>query len=385
MTTSRGTALYLSLQRSFEGQASFAHVHRIIEGLSSLGWQVELHESKIRAKDSGVLARLTAAVAAQTRLLRRISAADVIYIRWHELALPAVLAARLLRVPVVQEVNSTTDDLYLSYAWTRMLKVFIDPIAIAGLRLATVNVTVTPGLAEWLRDVAPHVPALVIPNGADPILFHPAVLPPAQRPYVAFVGALSLWQGIDTLIAAARSSEWPAGVDLLIAGDGAARERVLEAVTSGHVIYRGVVPHKDVPALLAGSLAGISPQNERRRATHGVFPLKVFETLACGLPAIVSDIPGQAEMIAEGQCGLVVPPGDPVALATAVAWIAAHEADRVAMGRRGRELVVARHSWKKRAHDTDAAIELALRSHRSHRRRSRRNGHAAQDTSESLT
>ena len=48
-------------------------------------------------------------------------------------------------------------------------------------------------------------------------------------------------------------------------------------------------------------------------------PLKLFETLACGIPAIVSELPGQADLIREGRCGLVIPCNDPTALARAVA------------------------------------------------------------------
>jgi len=89
-------------------------------------------------------------------------------------------------------------------------------------------------------------------------------------------------------------------------------------------------------------------------------PLKLFETLACGIPVIVSDLPGQADLVRAGRCGLVIPGNDPAALARAVAQLAAAPDEAREMGRRGAALVRAEHSWRARAIEIDKVLRACL-------------------------
>jgi glycosyltransferase involved in cell wall biosynthesis len=82
--------------------------------------------------------------------------------------------------------------------------------------------------------------------------------------------------------------------------------------------------------------------------------------LASGLPAIVTDLPGQSELVSGGRCGLVIPRGDAAALARAVAQLAADPAQAREMGRRGAALVHAAHSWRARAVEIDEVLQHCL-------------------------
>jgi len=62
----------------------------------------------------------------------------------------------------------------------------------------------------------------------------------------------------------------------------------------------------------------------------------------------VTDFPGQADLIRDHDCGLAVPAEDPDALAAAVAKITASP-EAAAMGQRGRDAILAAHSWDIRA------------------------------------
>lgn len=64
-----------------------------------------------------------------------------------------------------------------------------------------------------------------------------------------------------------------------------------------------------------------SQNNLGDRFSTGLSPLKMYETLACGVPIIVSDFPGQADLIRNGNCGLVIPPENEVSLAKAVSYL----------------------------------------------------------------
>jgi glycosyltransferase involved in cell wall biosynthesis len=100
--------------------------------------------------------------------------------------------------------------------------------------------------------------------------------------------------------------------------------------------------------------------NPLGRSSTGMNPLKLFETLACGIPAIVSELPGQADLVREGRCGLVVPCGDAAALARAVGELAADPGAAREMGRRGAAVVRAAHSWRARAVEIDKVLRACL-------------------------
>jgi glycosyltransferase involved in cell wall biosynthesis len=73
---------------------------------------------------------------------------------------------------------------------------------------------------------------------------------------------------------------------------------------------------------------------------NDVYPNAVLEAMGCGRPCIVTKTAGVAELVARSGCGRVVPPGDPAALAAAISEILAlPEAEREAMGARGRRMV----------------------------------------------
>ncbi len=73
------------------------------------------------------------------------------------------------------------------------------------------------------------------------------------------------------------------------------------------------------------------------------------EAMACGRPVVASRVAGAPEVVMPGETGLLVPPGDPLALAQAMARLLEDEDLRKAMGDRGRRMVVDRFSHAARA------------------------------------
>lgn len=351
---------YLALQATREGQASHAHVHEILAGLRSRGWRVELYEPGYanRKDEPGAMARALEFAKTQLRLWRS-GRPDLLYIRHHFAAWPSALWARLNRIPVVQEVNGPYEDLFVAWPWTAKLKGLFVFLLRTQIRWADLVIAVTPGLADWaLREGARW--AEVVPNGANATLFRPDApleggidLP---NNYVLFFGALAPWQGIDTMLSAVEMPSWPREVALVIVGDGAERPKVEEAVRVHHprVVYLGKQPYRAMPGVIARSLAVLSVQESttKRLAEMGAFPLKLFEAMACGVPVVVSDLPGMAHLVREGGVGWIVPPGDARAVAEAVGRLFRQAEERRRMGMRGRELVERAHSWDHRAAET---------------------------------
>lgn len=140
-----------------------------------------------------------------------------------------------------------------------------------------------------------------------------------------FVGRLSPEKGLTVLSQAVRMMDH---VELRIAGSGPQA-----AVLAG---LHGVE--------LLGALARPRVQEEMRRANAIVVPsiwyetfgLVVIEAYASGTPVIASRLGSLAELVRDGETGLLFEPGDPAALAACLRWAQAHPCEMAAMGRRAR-------------------------------------------------
>jgi glycosyltransferase involved in cell wall biosynthesis len=354
---------YLCLQVTKEGQASYAHVNEIIGGLRDLGHSVTLYEPR-HLERYGPLVRAREFIRTQNRMRREARNVDVIYCRAHFATLMTSLWARRKRIPMVLEVNGPYEDLFIAWPRTRYFRPLFEWLMGTQYRNADALVTVTSGLQTWLSDETGRSDVYVIPNAANDRLFRPNTPVPDGLPdrYVAFVGALALWQGLPHVLEAATLEEWPEDVTLLIAGDGAQREMALEAGRSNErVVFLGRRPYGDIPGILCGSVASLVPKVELGgRSITGLSPLKLYEAMACATPVVATDFPGQAEVLRDEQCGIVIPPEDPVAIASAVRILAEDPETARRMGARGRVAVEREHSWARRAEQTaDILVRVA--------------------------
>ncbi len=153
----------------------------------------------------------------------------------------------------------------------------------------------------------------VLPNPA------PAVpsLPPRDRlrarfgmngRTLAFAGRLGAQKSLEVALEAVESVD---GVTLLIAGDGEERAR-LEALAGPRVRFLGALPRERVLELFHAADAAILSSSWEN------FPHTVVEALAVGTPVIATDVGGVAEVVRDGENGLLVPAGDASALGDAV-------------------------------------------------------------------
>lgn len=130
----------------------------------------------------------------------------------------------------------------------------------------------------------------------------------------------------------------PGESELLLAGDGPERPQ-LEARAGSRVRFLG--RRRDMPELMASADAFVLPSR-----VEGL-PMVLLEAAAAGLPAVATTVGGNAEVIAEGETGLLVPPRDPVSLAAALRRIEALPAAELQrMGDAARHLVAEAYSME---------------------------------------
>ncbi|MFJ2260343.1 glycosyltransferase [Streptomyces sp. NPDC087844] len=216
-------------------------------------------------------------------------------------------------------------------------------------------------VAELGRMGVPAAKAGIVPCGVDTELFTPCGPVAGRgtpRHQVLQLGRLVPRKGAAVSIAAlALLPE----TELVVVGGPPAhrleqdpevrRLRALarRAGVAGRVRFTGGVPSADVPPLLRAADVVVCPADYE---PFGIVPL---EAMACGRPVVASAVGGQLDTVADPATGRLVPPGDPQALARAVAELLADPVTREASGAAGRRRVLRRYGWDRVAAATEAA------------------------------
>lgn len=169
----------------------------------------------------------------------------------------------------------------------------------------------------------------VLWNGVDVDRFARAAPAPAERPAVLFCGRHEPRKGLAILLEAFSGME--AETELWISGAGPQTAELRERYAGdARLQWLGRVGDDELASRLAGATVFCSP------ATGGEsFGLVLAEAMAAGAPVVASDIPGYREALA--GAGVLVPPGDPSALAAALRDLLAAPDRRV-------ELIAAGHA-----------------------------------------
>lgn len=219
---------------------------------------------------------------------------------------------------------------------------------------ASVLVAVSEGVATWIRGMTRHADRVhVIPNGVDPTRFQPRDPTPGTSGIftIGFVGSLKAWHGVPILVEALDLlvQRHPRRHQLLVVGDGPQRSSLEEMVArrglTEQVVFTGAVPPHQIPRLLAGMDVAVAPYPQPGAEGFYFSPLKIFEYLAAGVPTVASRLGQIEEVITDGIHGLLVPPGDPAALAEALERLRRDHTLRRGLAQEGRRRILEHHGW----------------------------------------
>jgi len=121
-------------------------------------------------------------------------------------------------------------------------------------------------------------------------------------------------------------------------------QAALPAEIRPRVHFEPWVPHNELPARYAAADAFVFPS-----IWAEPFGIPVAEAMAAGLPVVATGVGGIPEIVADGETGILVTPGDSDSLAEALETIVADPTLRTDLGRRGRERAVEHFSWSRAA------------------------------------
>jgi phosphatidyl-myo-inositol alpha-mannosyltransferase len=260
---------------------------------------------------------------------------DVVHV--HEPLVPgtAMFATRRRRAPVVATFHAYADRA-IAFSLTA-------PLLRSVWRRLSARIAVSRAAASFVARRFPGDRIRVIPNGVDTEKFaraEPARLP--EGPRVLFVNRLEPRKGFGVMVDAfGRLAATHPDLLLVVAGDGPERDAIehLPPPVRALVVMLGNVSHDRLPEFHAASDVFCAPATGRES-----FGIVLVEAQAAGLPVVASDIPGYREVVRDGVDGILVPPGEPGAVAEAIGRLLGDANVSKRVGEEGRRSAQ-RYSW----------------------------------------
>jgi PEP-CTERM/exosortase A-associated glycosyltransferase len=275
--------------------------------------------------------------------------------------LPAIWAGRRLGLPVVYEMRTFWEDAAvnngsfaegsLRYRVSRALETMV-------IRRAHRVIAICEGIRSEVvsRGIAPAQVALV-PNGVDAEWLEPraratslaAELGLGESPVFGYIGSFSRYEGLPFLIEVMPEilARFP-GARLLLVGGGRDEQAVRTAAQrlGPAVIMPGRVPQGRVRDFY--SLLDVLVLPRRRiRLTELVTPLKPLEGMAMGIPVLASDIGGHAELVSDGETGLLFKAESPESLVEQAGRLAREPDLRARLSAAGRRWIETERTWER--------------------------------------
>jgi glycosyltransferase involved in cell wall biosynthesis len=205
-------------------------------------------------------------------------------------------------------------------------------------------------VSEFSRNICGQTEkawAHVIFAGVDTLKFCPdeSVAPTGT---VLFVGRLLPHKGVNDLIEAA-------GYDLTVEVisrdyDSHFLESLRTLATGKRVCFRHECDDAELISAYRQAMCVVLPsvyQSEfgGEATAPELLGQTLLESMACGTPAICTNVAGMPEVVKDGVTGFVVPPNDPKTLGDRLRWLKEHPTESAQMGRAARQYVLEKFTW----------------------------------------
>jgi glycosyltransferase involved in cell wall biosynthesis len=265
--------------------------------------------------------------------------------------IPIGLALKLLGYKVVYDAHEDLPDQILSKGWIPTpLRGVVSRLTRAPLWIAShffdAIVAATPQIASRFPGSGAPLVVANYPRRDDFRL--EGSEPYETRPnQIVFAGGVSDVGGVFEMVEAVGLLPPDSNAELVIVGridDALALE--LSAMPGwSRVRAVGLVDRTEVGGFLHGARIGIVVYHPVPNYVASQ-PNKLYEYMVAGLPVVASDFPLWRDIVVGGDCGLVVDPMSPPAIAEAIQYLLTHAEEAEAMGRRGREVVQVKYNWE---------------------------------------
>jgi phosphatidylinositol alpha-mannosyltransferase len=319
------------------------HEVKIITACSDVGENLPDHVIKVSGfitpvPFSGSVARISLAPIIYQRVKRLLRQEQFDVIHVHEPMTPALPLVVLRHCKVIP--HAVIVGTFHAYRETSAGYNYGRPIFGRFIQRLDGRIAVSKASRDYIAQYFPG-DYVIIPNGIDVARFSDPSLAPIQRfndgkPNILFVGRLEKRKGFRHLLAAfAHIKKAVPEARLIVAGayEKADKEAFVLYARSHRlrdVRFVGLVSEEDLPRYYRTCDVFCAPS-----IGFESFGLVLLEAMAAGRPIVASDIVGYRAVVRNGEEGLLVPPGDEEALATALVSLLRDPGLRQRVGERG--------------------------------------------------
>jgi glycosyltransferase involved in cell wall biosynthesis len=212
-------------------------------------------------------------------------------------------------------------------------------------RGAKTSTVCSQGLLDLGRKLDPGYDFRLVPNGVELSRFVPVERKPNPKVRVLFIGRLIARKGVQYVVQALPRIQELCKVpfEVEVVGTGEMRSRLDELAMKlgvSHIIkYVGTVPYEKLHESYQGAdIFVLTSESEG-------MPAVTLEAMGCGLPIVTTNVPGNQEIVREGENGYLIDIGDTEKLAQDLARLIDDESLRKSMGARSRQFVQA-YEWR---------------------------------------
>lgn len=238
------------------------------------------------------------------------------------IAIPAITASKLLKVPMVFEVRDLWPEIPIAIGALNnpLLKFFAKRLEKLAYTNSSAVVALSPGMKEGVVKTGYSLKKVaVIPNSSDNKEFkhdsHAANSFRASRawlgdnPLLVYTGTFGKINGVDYMVELAKElKSLNSSIKILLVGDGAEKDAVISNAKSievfeDNLFYENQIPKKDIPALLSAATMASAlfidlPEMRANSAN------KFFDALASGTPVFLNYGGWMHDLVSKHSCGI---------------------------------------------------------------------------------
>lgn len=296
----------------------------------------------------GRLSRFVVGLTRSVAVLRGMRPA-ILHIQDPELIVVGFIA-KTLGIKVIYDIHEDVPQQILQKTW--ILPILRRPVAAfvnLAERLAAhwfdALVSATPKIGERF----PRSKTVVVQNfplRSEAIAGEPT---PCKRQPATFIyaGIISRLRGAIEMVQSVQSLDGELDIALELIGSFSPvslKDEIISGLNVERVRFHDWMVREKMMQIMMKARAGLVLFHP---TPNHVFsqPNKMFEYMAVGLPVIASNFPLWRQIIEEAECGLLVDPSSPAAIAEAMEWVLEHPERAQEMGRKGRDAVMRKYNW----------------------------------------
>ena len=204
--------------------------------------------------------------------------------------------------------------------------------------------------SKFVQAGFPEHKITVKPNFSNSQAEAPSATHADTEPYALFVGRLSQEKGLNTLVQAWQKLDRK--ITLKVAGSG----DLLPTLQNHSAIEPlGFQPPESIAALMQNAAFLLMPSE-----CYETFGMALIEAFSYGLPVIASALGSMAEIVKNGETGLLFEPGNPDDLATKIRWLIDNPDESRRMGHNARQAYLAHYTAEHNLHQLLAIYQQAI-------------------------